>query len=91
MKGAASYDFVAFVFAIGCVWLFSLTAAYIVGMDRQAKLALSGYNEGVRSSLILEVCVATQARTMHLVLIEDAYLHQKIRELPPIALRKADR
>jgi len=77
-------ELVAAAFAVISFWIFTLVMAWIIGANSQAQLALQAYETAEYSVRQLEVCVQTSARAMSLVLHEDVYLHQQIRELPPL-------
>ena len=76
-------------------WLVMLIAVgtFGVGYGQYTQFELVTQIEGnaeystVLRSRALAICVATAARVMHEVLIVDAGLHQKIREMPPIKVQ----
>jgi len=71
---------VAFAVVLLMVGMFS----YIVGQDSQFRLVTQSYNNSVEATRLLTLCTQTMAQVMHEVLLVDAGLHQKLRELPPI-------
>lgn len=58
--------------------------SYLGGQYRQLHLATRAYNNAESAVRMLEVCTDQMARTMSVVLAEDAKLHQTLRELPPV-------
>ncbi len=69
---------IAAVFAVELVVL-----GYAWGQHSQFTVASEAYDAAESAAQALGVCAATLNRTMSVVLREDAYLHQQLRELPP--------
>ncbi len=70
--------------AITVVFLFCVSGAYAAGQHSQFTLATRAYDAAKSAHRTPWVCTETVARTMSVVLREDAYLQQMLRELPPV-------
>lgn len=70
--------------ALLAVFTFSVVGAYMFGQHQQLSLATRAYNNAESAARMLWVCTESATRTMSVVLAEDASLHEKLRELPPI-------
>ena len=77
------YDNWAKRLAIVTVVLACTSFAYAAGQHSQFKLASQAYDAAESAARMLTVCSTTLNRSMSVILREDAYLHQMLRELPP--------